>query len=241
MESEIYKLRNQLVIRCSQYLSSIYQALVGLSREFFNCDLPEHVESETYSTLDSFSRVIIHESMMTPRKDCSYSCQVLNTSTYYRYPFTSFGTWFPQQQCEGYMANCVNLGKARFCELDEDSPIRYSWIESSNWQKTFGTKDQCLNGKDVTIDVSKSDGNECSTCFCECSDLKTGIKTIRLRFQMADIDKNMIVTGLKFEEKQMIFHVQIEQGKLLPGGRIDRSSIHMKELENLNYMKVGKG
>ncbi|KAH0558223.1 uncharacterized protein LOC123271530 [Cotesia glomerata] len=239
-KSEVTKLRNQLVIRCSQYLSSIGQALVGISRDFFNCDPPEHVEGETYSILDSFSRVIIHEYMMTPWKDCSRSCETLDTSTYYRYYTTDKDIWFPRQQCQGYMSNCMSLGQATFCEFYTPSPIRYSWIESSS-QKNFGTKDQCLNGKTVTLKILMNRGYECSTCFCECSGRSNGTKTISLRTQMADIDKNMIVTGVKFAEKGSIYHLQIEQGKLLPSGLIEKDSIHMKELENLNFINVGNG
>ncbi|CAD6231509.1 GSCOCG00001445001-RA-CDS, partial [Cotesia congregata] len=116
-KSEVIKMRNQLVIRCSQYLSSIGQALVGISRDFFNCDPPEHVEGETYSTLDTFSRVIIHEYMMTPWVNCGYSCETLDTSTYYRFYTTNKDIWFPRQQCRGYMSNCMDLGQVTFCEF----------------------------------------------------------------------------------------------------------------------------
>lgn len=40
---------------------------------------------------------------------------------------------------------------------------------------------------------------------------------------------------MKFELDNLIIHLQIEQGKLLSGGRIDRDSIHMKELEIFKY------
>ncbi|CAD6231511.1 GSCOCG00001446001-RA-CDS [Cotesia congregata] len=233
-ESEVHKLRDQLVIRCSQYLLSIDQALVGLSREFFNCDPPRHVEGETYSSLGSFFRVIVHEYMMTREDYCPYTCETLETFYYARQYSAGDKFWYPRQKCEGYMANCINLGKATFCELGDYAPTRYSWVESS-LQKPYGTKDQCLDGRNKTLDILRNSGYECSTCFCECSGHLHGIKTISMRSQMADIDKNMIVTGIKFEEKEMIFHVQIEQGKLQPGGRIDRSSLRMKELENIYY------
>ncbi|CAG5073827.1 Protein of unknown function [Cotesia congregata] len=50
-ENEVYKLRDQLVLISSQYLSSIDQALVGLPKDFFNCDPPKHVNGETYVAL----------------------------------------------------------------------------------------------------------------------------------------------------------------------------------------------
>ncbi|CAG5073879.1 Protein of unknown function [Cotesia congregata] len=49
-----------------------------------------------------------------------------------------------------------------------------------------------------------------------------------------------ILTGVKFELKNLIIHLQIEEGKLLSGGRIDTYSIHMKELEIFEYSTYPK-
>ncbi|CAG5076791.1 Protein of unknown function [Cotesia congregata] len=45
-----------------------------------------------------------------------------------------------------------------------------------------------------------------------------------------------IVTGVRFELKDKMIHVQIEEGKLLPTGQIEKNSVHLVELGDFTYL-----
>ena len=60
----------------------------------------------------------------------------------------------------------------------------------------------------------------CSYCLCKCDDGE-GPDSDRywsLKPVVADVDQNMVVTGVKFVKKDRVIQLEIEQGEALPEG-----------------------
>ncbi|XP_060651515.1 uncharacterized protein LOC132788200 [Drosophila nasuta] len=77
------------------------------------------------------------------------------------------------------------------------------------------------------------DLNTYGYCFCLCDE--QGPKSDRyfnLRETLSDVNANKVVTGLRFVKRNRIFHLQIQQGELLPRGLINESTVEWKPVEN---------
>jgi len=60
----------------------------------------------------------------------------------------------------------------------------------------------------------------CSYCLCKCD--APGPHSDRywsLRPAVADVDKNMVVTGVRFVKKERVIHVEVQQAEALPEGK----------------------
>ncbi|CAD6236149.1 GSCOCG00008073001-RA-CDS [Cotesia congregata] len=228
--------------RCSKYVSAVYNALELITRDLYLCDPPEHIKGETHVQINSITRIITHEDMMF--SSCDDDCSSIHQS-YYRGPHDYKQDllktyWNPNQPCLGLMYKCGEERSIDFCELPPGSDKRYSWM-SAIGSPTYGYRDSCSDGTKRSI-VIYSSWYQCMSCLCECSEDKPNSKAIRtfsLRPQLADIENNMVVTGVKFELKDMMIHVQIEEGKLLRACQIDQSTVRLKELENFKYLEEG--
>ncbi|CAD6231503.1 GSCOCG00001442001-RA-CDS [Cotesia congregata] len=234
-DREIERVTAQTISRCTEYLTSVHDALGRLVRDIFLCDPPKHIKGETYVELNVITRIITHEYMMFD--SCYNQCPDIDS---YNYKVATYDdgaqSWNPNQPCRGRMYHCNNIGTSDFCELPPEYGKRYSWIQA-DWAGTLGPKDDCSNGTMARV-IDTASWWKCHACFCECSEEKsesTTIRTISLRPQLADIDNNMVVTGVRFEQKDMMIHVQIEEGKLQRAGQIEKSSLRWKELEDFKY------
>ncbi|KAH0555031.1 hypothetical protein KQX54_014804 [Cotesia glomerata] len=86
----------------------------------------------------------------------------------------------------------------------------------------------------------------CNTCSCICAEQEgnsTAMRTISLIPQLADIHRNMqvVMTGVRFTEKDRMFHLQIEQAELGPFGKIVPGTAEWKVLRDFQYDPAGEG
>ncbi|XP_057340671.1 uncharacterized protein LOC130677816 [Microplitis mediator] len=242
--NELDKAVSELILRCNNYLLVTIEALEKLPRQIFLCDPKKHVLNETYFQLERAIRmIVIHESMVSESISCSDTCGDVDTTTIYRnYRYSTRSNnpdkkWSPHVPCKGRMHNCQDIGRAKFCELPEFFRSRYFWIDSD--VGFFGPRESCWLGTEVQLEITTPSFWKCSTCLCQCSELdadSTATRAISLRPQLSNIKDNMVVTGVRFELKDNLVHVQIEQGKLKKIGQIDTDTVSWVELEDFVYL-----
>ncbi|CAD6231501.1 GSCOCG00001441001-RA-CDS [Cotesia congregata] len=240
-EHELDKAVKQVIMRCQNYLTFTTGALKRLSRELFLCDPPKHIEGETYFKINALRRVLAHESMLSESTSCSATCGDVDTKKYYRsYKYNGDYQrveWTPNNFCRGRMSACQDLGDSEVCEQPTNPDSWYSWIKSD--VGTFGEKDSCSGRTNKDLYTTYPGFYKCTSCFCLCSEENaesTATRTFSLRPQMADIKKNMVVTGLKWELQDNVVHIQIQQSKMLASSAIQVNSTSLVELEKFVYM-----
>ncbi|XP_062124916.1 uncharacterized protein LOC133838011 [Drosophila sulfurigaster albostrigata] len=83
---------------------------------------------------------------------------------------------------------------------------------------------------------------ECSYCFCLCDE--QSIKSDRyfnLRKTQAHLYSDKVVTGVRFVKKNRVFHIQIQQGQLLPRGAINESTLEWVPVDDYQISDVTEG
>lgn len=73
---------------------------------------------------------------------------------------------------------------------------------------------------------------KCSYCMCTCENSINEDGYFNLRPVTSDMNSNYVVVGVRFQMKNQVTHIQIQQGKLLPSGAIDKASIQWKEMDD---------
>lgn len=77
----------------------------------------------------------------------------------------------------------------------------------------------------------------CSYCFCLCDDAgKNSDRYINMRESVSDVMDNKVVTGMRFVKKNRIIHLIIQQGRLLPRGQIDNTTLEWVQPEDYNVL-----
>ncbi|XP_074099820.1 uncharacterized protein LOC141527945 isoform X2 [Cotesia typhae] len=139
--------------------------------------------------------------------------------------------------CNGILHHCKVVPSASFCETDKSYGRRYHWINN-------GTNDI----SSINCDGSFVDTMTVATCnslLCQCSEQgakSSATRAVNLMPQVADIEHNMVMTNFRFQKKDNVVHLQIQQGHLLPEGKIDNLTTSWVPLPDLLYYKnVPKG
>ncbi|XP_034482379.1 uncharacterized protein LOC117787867 [Drosophila innubila] len=79
----------------------------------------------------------------------------------------------------------------------------------------------------------------CNYCFCLCDEEGPhSDRFFNLRDTISNYNNNMIVTGAYFVKYQRVFHLQLQQGELLPNGLINQSSLAWIPLESYDVTHV---
>jgi len=131
-----------------------------------------------------------------------------------------------QSVCNGRILNCQFFDSdMRLCQSKFGSTRRYDYISYKNG-KVLG--DSSVNCKGTMSNVDSWWMYlvwHCSYCFCICdSNDSASDRHFSLRPSVSDIDKNMIVTGLKFAKVKQMIHLQVEEAELGPRGQLNESS-----------------
>ncbi|KAH0534356.1 uncharacterized protein LOC123266874 [Cotesia glomerata] len=140
-------------------------------------------------------------------------------------------------RCNGILHHCNVVPSASFCEADKSYGRRYHWINNG----TNDTSSLNCDGSFVDTMIVAT----CNSLLCQCSEQgaeSSAIRTVSLMPQVADIEHNMVMTNFRFQKKDKVVHLQIQQGHLLPEGKIDNSTISWVPLPDLvNYRNVPEG
>ncbi|XP_057333732.1 uncharacterized protein LOC130672935 [Microplitis mediator] len=231
--------------RSRTYLESMKKALAMTPSEIMRCDPTRHIKDH-----NSFEMTLLFGSyymnVAQLDKSCSDSCESIDTKRqleciYFDHEkyhseghskFTITPSYCPRFPCHGRLHNCRTSNNNHLCEARIDKESRYKWIKN-------GVNSEMIQGCDGSY-INTFTKMPCSSCICECSE--EGAESVATRAvsfipQFSDVKNNMVVTNVRFQKKDNMLHVQIQEGKLLPEGRVNRSTLQWVKLDDLEYRK----
>ncbi|XP_062124578.1 uncharacterized protein LOC133837734 isoform X2 [Drosophila sulfurigaster albostrigata] len=206
-------------------LDTLQSTMEKADRVIWRCDPEKHIPNVTY---DEVTRVlqgyVENEVDLSNDESCSETCsdyQNTTTKGCFKQKFCS-----QQPQCSGHIYDCQLVDSdLSICQSNENNSRRYDYIEYEEGQK-FGQGENCSRDVNNVQSWHRWIFTKCSYCFCLCDE--PGPKSDRyfnLLYTLSDIKANKVVTGVRFVKKNRIFHLQIQQGQLLPRGAINESSV----------------
>ncbi|XP_057340870.1 uncharacterized protein LOC130677949 [Microplitis mediator] len=238
------------VIHSEQYILATRNGFKAVENFYYRCDPEEHIRGETFSEfLGLFQGVIVN----TEETDygCSSDCEDIINKRYKNDGCDQSedgGKGYdhcPAKPCKGQLVRCFYVGDAEACELDESSDRRFQWVKIENKRNdSYGNSTNECDGTIVNLRDAKKKYSDCSTCGCVCAEEdgnSTAIRAISSIPQFADIEKNMVITGVRFVEKDGLFHIQIEQSELGAYGEIIEGTEEWKELDDFEYVTARLG
>ncbi|XP_077283676.1 uncharacterized protein LOC143909525 [Arctopsyche grandis] len=209
------------------------------SRVLWRNDPKQHIEGETYESLTRLLQGYIENEVdMHPSGTCDHNCAFYQLATNrgcYMEEFCS-----KQKACNGKIVECkfVELNM-NICQSDRYSNRRYEWIEFTD-SKVYGRKKRCSKSTTQVSSWTRWLFWHCSYCMCACD--QSGPDSDRyfsLKEELADVASNKVVVGIQFVKLKRVIYMQICEGILLPGGKIDKESVTWKEIRpmDLKYAK----
>nr|CAD7587095.1 unnamed protein product [Timema genevievae] len=235
---EAQMMRDQYQERTIQKIAAVKSAMIGASRELWRCDPKHHVEGETFVELTQLLQGHIqNEVEMMTEVDMNVESTCRENCGYYSYA-KSHGCYqnqfcSKQPRCSGKLIDCRYYDSDMWvCQADKESDRRYDWIEYENG-RVLGQKGSCTRGTTKVDSWWRWLFWHCSYCFCLCDE--QGPKSDRyfnLRPVKADLDNNMVVTGLRFIKVNRVIHLQIQEGALMPHGGINMSSLNWRPADD---------
>ncbi|EFA08554.1 uncharacterized protein LOC658141 isoform X2 [Tribolium castaneum] len=227
-ESQIARERFQE--RTTNIIDAVKSAMSTTSRDLWKCDPKRHVSGETYVEVTQLLQGYIQNEVdLNPEGTCRENCA--------EYTYTKSHGCFQnlwcrkQRRCHGKVINCKYVDSDMWvCPADNQSR-RYEYVEYENG-RVLGRKQGCRRGTSKVDSWWRWLFWHCSYCFCLCDE--QGVHSdryINLRASIADIKNNRVVTGLRFVKHNRIIHLQIQEGKLLPRGNIDVTTVHWVPVE----------
>ncbi|CAG9812538.1 unnamed protein product [Phaedon cochleariae] len=230
--------RNEYKLRVNNTISTMRGAIEITSGKIWRCDPKHHVKGVTY---DEVTRLlqghIQNEVDLNEDGTCTGTC-----ADYYS--TKSYGCYDGESEYCKKMKPCY--GKILDCRFVESNlkaciaPVwdsrRYEYIEFKSGLM-MGEKSRC-NNKNVFS------WNRwfvhCSNCICLCDEQGSqSDRYFSLRPVMADVQYNRVVTGLRFIKHNRIFHLQIQEGELLPYGYIDNSTVRWVPVDDFRITTPG--
>ncbi|XP_060648118.1 uncharacterized protein LOC132785844 [Drosophila nasuta] len=207
-------------------------ALEYMDARIWRNDPPKHIAKVTY---DEITNLIIGyvENVVNLNKDgsCQESCSHHKHARYEDcYDKDEFCS--KQPQCLGGIHDCQFVDEdMNVCQSQGNSTRRYEYIEYDNG-RVFGERKDCTNRIHKVESWKRWLIYNCDYCFCLCDQKFNSDRYFNLRKTKSDIADNKVVTGVRFVKKNRIFHLQIQQGLLLPRGGIDESTLEWKPVDD---------
>ncbi|XP_057340670.1 uncharacterized protein LOC130677815 [Microplitis mediator] len=244
-EEEAKRSEERLIKSAYDYMSATKEALKVIPREIIVCDPPKHILGETFTELiRTVQMTMLHEYMLSSDGSCGGSCSDFNTNKIYRkYEDFKKKTWYPENPCQGRIDECRDLNYVEFCEVPGKFKERLVYVDNYD-DRTYGDQKLCTFGKESALWKLMIGVYRCHPCLCQCIEDKaesTAHRAISFLSQRTDVDKNMVLTGIRFIKKNHVLHLQIEQGKLIEDGRIENGTIEWVPLDELKYDAEAEG
>jgi hypothetical protein len=216
--------------RTKNIIKEVNTVMRQVPREYWKCDPRKHVAEATY---DQFTQLmqgyIENEVDLNKERICAHECgRYQNTKSYGCY----YGFCNSQRQCHGNITSCRNYDyKLWVCPADVHSHRRYDYITYDNGL-VHGRKRECQTTK--LKHWASSVVFRCSYCFCLCDEEGSfSDRYVSLRAVNADYANNRVVTGLRLVKHNRIIHLQVQEGKLLPRGKIDTSTMRWVPVDEM--------
>ncbi|XP_068201294.1 uncharacterized protein [Palaemon carinicauda] len=217
-------------------LNEAQKSMGGTSRDFSTCDPQQHIEGKTFIQFTEFLQGYIENEVdMNIAGTCKQNCAYYQDTKH-------MGCFQPQTQLCGRQPSCQ--GSLRDCQfhepdawvcLSERETRRYDYIRYESGSQ-YGYDGKC-NGTVLKVDSwYRWLLYHCSYCICICDNegQQNSERYISLEEVMSNTNDNMVVTGVKFIKMNKVIHLVIQQGKALPQGEIDASTVQWKEAEPIN-------
>ncbi|KAH8388539.1 hypothetical protein KR093_009160, partial [Drosophila rubida] len=212
-------------------------------RSLWRCDPPTHIAKVTYDEVTRLLQGYIeNEDGLNADRTCRRTCGDYQTTRVSGCIHDSFCS--NQPPCTGRVHDCRFIAsKMWVCQSPQSSSRRYEYIEYEDGQ-LFGHRTSCGRGTNTVDSWRRWIFWHCHFCFCLCDE--QGVKSDRyfnLRETLADVASNKVVTGVRFVKKNRIFHLQIQQGQLLPRGGINVSTVEWKPVDDyhIHHPNVREG
>ncbi|CAG0882692.1 unnamed protein product, partial [Cyprideis torosa] len=115
----------------------------------------------------------------------------------------------------------------------QDPSRRYDYIQYESGQ-FFGERKECETTK---VDSWWRWFVHCSYCFCLCDD--PGPRSDRY-FSLREVTAipGNIITGIRLEKVDRVFHIRIQEGKILRGGEVDRETVRWTEVQGFKLSEA---
>ncbi|XP_060650928.1 uncharacterized protein LOC132787692 [Drosophila nasuta] len=212
-------------------------------RVAWRCDPEKHVHKVTYDEVTRLLQGFIENEIdLSNDESCGETCpDYRNTTT-----IGCFDQKFCSQQpkCEGRIHDCQFVDSdLSVCQSPTSSYRRYEYIQNSDGQK-FGEHEMCWRDVNNVESWSRWLFWRCSYCFCLCDEPSPiSDRYFSLRKTRSDVRANKVVTGVRFVKKNRVFHIQIQQGQLLPRGAINESTLEWVPVDDykINDANITEG
>ncbi|XP_051862928.1 uncharacterized protein LOC117576394 isoform X1 [Drosophila albomicans] len=213
-------------------LDTLKSTMEKADRDIWRCDPEKHVHKVTYDEVTRLLQGYVENEVdLNNDESCSETCsdyQNTTTKGCFNQKFCS-----QQPQCSGHIYDCQFVDSdLSICQSPDNDTRRYDYIEYEDGQK-FGQGENCSRDVNNVESWHRWIFTKCSYCFCLCDE--PGPKSDRyfsLRETLSDVMANKVVTGVRFVKKNRIFHLQIQQGQLLPRGAINESSVEWVPIDD---------
>ncbi|KAL7729777.1 hypothetical protein ACLKA6_014641 [Drosophila palustris] len=231
---ETQQLRWDYGNRTENVYNSLRKAMEGTNRIVYRCDPIEHVPNVTYDEVTRLLQGYIENEVdLSAEGSCTQSCDSYQNARS-EGCFNSDNKFCAQQpKCSGRLYNCQFVDSdMTVCQAPSGSNRRYDYIEYGNG-RLLGQRKTCERGTTNKVESwHRWIFSQCSYCFCLCDEQgPQSDRYFNLRESIADVEKNKVVTGLRFIKKNRVFHLQIQQGTLLSHGVINETSLEWKPLD----------
>ncbi|KAH8248910.1 hypothetical protein KR032_004231, partial [Drosophila birchii] len=229
--TEEKRVRREALKRRTSRTEKIFNDVISTAdRTVWRCDPPHHKSGVTYEEVTRLLQGYIENEVDlngdgTCRNDCAHYEYTSNYGCYDE-EFCS-----KQPACSGRVLNCKFVESTmHVCLAAWNSNRRYDFVHYNSGHM-YGQWSQCGRHTEEA-DSWRRWFVRCSYCMCLCDE--QGPKSDRyfnLRPVMADVERNRVVTGLRFVKRNRIFHLQIQEGELLPRGVINQTTLQWKPVD----------
>ncbi|XP_068913358.1 uncharacterized protein [Tenebrio molitor] len=232
--------------RMNNIITTIRPYMMEASLELWRCDPDKHIPDETYVEFTNFLHgYILNKANLDGRGQCREECDVYS---YIRDTETNVKCNTDNDWCNNQhqihcpkIVNCQFIdSKMRVCKSRmSNTKRRYEYVELLEKNSILGKKKSCRAGDEINLATYRNwVVFKCSYCFCLCDE---GAKSysdryINLRAAMANTNENRVVTGLRFVKHNRILHLQIQEGRLVENGEIDRSTVRWVPVEDYKLL-----
>ncbi|XP_017485333.1 PREDICTED: uncharacterized protein LOC108373907 isoform X2 [Rhagoletis zephyria] len=229
---EVDLMRMDFEKRTERTLKLLREVMRRADRIVWRCDPAKFVRGKNYDEVTRLLQGYIENEVdLNKEETCRETCDFYQSTR-------SEGCFKDlycarQPRCSGKLYHCTFVDSDMWvCPASRNSTRRYEYIEYENG-RVLGQRSACVRGTTKVDSWWRYLFWHCSYCFCLCDEIS--IKSDRyfnLRETVSDVENNKVVTGLRFVKNNRIFHLQIQEGQLLPRGAINRTSLSWKPFED---------
>ncbi|KAG8038715.1 hypothetical protein G9C98_000270 [Cotesia typhae] len=238
IKNDVNTFVGRLIQKSQGYIRTMKEAFEKIPTDIMRCDPSVHLKDDNNFELNNlFGAYYINIAQLDVH--CDVTCDIINVKRDLECLSVSESEsgdivphYCPQFQCKGRLHSCKRANSYSFCESRIPNEQRYKWIRKD-------PDESMINSCDGNF-VNTMTRTRCESCMCQCSEEgaeSDATRTVSLLPQLSDYKNNMVVTNVRFQKRNNVVHIQIEEGELLPEGRITRGSQRWIKLKDFVYSR----